>query len=198
MSIISLIRGFLTRRSLRVRVGNHTSSTVDMQAGTPQGAVLSPTLFNTYMDDLIAAIGSQNGIEIAQYADDIALWTADKCPRRAEIKINKALESLSKWTSDWRIKMAPEKSVFLLFTRRPTHRRMTINIQINGQQIKRMDNHRFLGVKFEDKLDWGKHINEMIGSATSRINALKRLSAKSLWKYPDWLIKIHEMLFMIS
>ena len=88
--------------------------------------------------------------------------------------------------------MAPEKSVFLLFTRRPTHRRMTISIQLNGEKIARTESHRFLGVKFDNRLDWGKHVREMIGSATPRINALKRLSAKSVFKYPDWVLKIHD------
>ena len=32
----------------------------------------------------------------------------------------------------------------------------------------------------------------MISSATPRINAIKRLAAKSLWRNPEWILKIHE------
>ena len=68
---------------------------VKMAAGTPQGAVLSPSLFNFFVDDLRDIIGIGDGIELAQYADDIAIWSTNLCPRQAEKDINEALKKIA-------------------------------------------------------------------------------------------------------
>ena len=66
--------GFLTGRLLKVKVGEAISTKIKMEAGTPQGAVLSPTLFNIFMDDLVDCLNYDQSIKLAQYADDIAIW----------------------------------------------------------------------------------------------------------------------------
>ena len=53
-----------------------------MKSGTPQGAVLSPTLFNYFVDDLREIIGIGNGVEFGQYADDIAKTLVLSKPRK--------------------------------------------------------------------------------------------------------------------
>ena len=190
--LLSIIYGFLTGRSLKVKVGEATSTKVKMEAGTPQGAVLSPTLFNMFMDDLVECLSPDPSIKLAQYADDIAIWTENSCPKTAELKMNAALQKIAVWTSKWRITLAPEKSVFMLFSRRPTHRRVDIELMLLGKKVSRVSNHRFLGVKFDDKLQWTNQVDEMIGAAIPRINALKSLAAKSIWKHPKWILKIHD------
>ena len=97
--LICIITGFLLKCSLRVKVGDHYSNYVQMKAGTPQGAVLSPVLFNIFVDD-IASIIKDSNVQLAQYADDIALWVADDCPQKAEAAMNECLEKLSSWTTN--------------------------------------------------------------------------------------------------
>jgi retron-type reverse transcriptase len=50
-SLIKLIGSFLSQRKFRVSVEGVVSTLKVMQAGVPQGSVLSPTLFNTYIND---------------------------------------------------------------------------------------------------------------------------------------------------
>jgi hypothetical protein len=51
ISLIKLIGSFLSQRKLRVSVEGEMSTPRVMRAGVPQGSVLSPTLFNTYIND---------------------------------------------------------------------------------------------------------------------------------------------------
>ena len=190
--LVGLVHGFLACRSLRVKVGSKFSPKVEMSAGTPQGAVLSPSLFNFFVDDLRDIIGIGDGIELAQYADDIAIWSTNLCPKQAEKDVNEALKKIAIWTSKWRIKLAPEKSVFILFSRRPTIRKTDVKLELLGEKVQQVSNHRFLGVKFDDRLEWKNHINEMIGIATPRINAIKRIAAKSIWRNPERILRLHE------
>lgn len=46
--LVKIILSFLTDRSFQVKIGNSTSGAQSLLAGVPQGAVLSPTLFNIY------------------------------------------------------------------------------------------------------------------------------------------------------
>ena len=48
-------------------VGNFRSARVDLKAGVPQGSVLSPLLFNLYVNDIVASVSS---CRVFQYADD--------------------------------------------------------------------------------------------------------------------------------
>jgi retron-type reverse transcriptase len=50
-SLIQLISSFLSKRKFRVSVEGEMSTSREMQAGVPQGSVLSPTLYNFYVND---------------------------------------------------------------------------------------------------------------------------------------------------
>ena len=92
-----------------------------------------------FVDDVKNAIGDK--VQLAQYADDLALWINDPCPRHAESILNGCLKRLDKWTSEWGIKLAPETSAAVLFSRRPIHRWMCIKLKLLGEEIKRVDRH---------------------------------------------------------
>jgi hypothetical protein len=57
VSLIKLISSFLYKRKFFVSVEDEMSAPRIMKAGMPQGSVLSPTLFNMYVNDTPQAIG---------------------------------------------------------------------------------------------------------------------------------------------
>ncbi len=61
------LASFLTNRTIKfkVRVGNEISEAVTLQAGNPQGSVLSPTLFIIYVNDI--PVDSRRNVEVSQY-----------------------------------------------------------------------------------------------------------------------------------
>ena len=172
--------------------GHFEDSPIWMDAGTPQGAVLSPILFNIFVDDVKEVLGDK--VIFAQYADDLVVWVRDMCPKKAEEVLNKKLADLSKWTNQWRIRLAPEKSVALVFSRRPTKRQIPIKLELMGSEIERHEEHKFLGVTFDDKLLFKKHVSNIIGGTTTRVHALKKLSAKSTFSNPMEVMRLHEAL----
>ncbi|KAL9694658.1 hypothetical protein quinque_013943 [Culex quinquefasciatus] len=62
--ILKIVRSFLQNRSYHVAVNGHVSDRHEVPFGVPQGAVLSPTLFNLFTADLamINGIFSDVGI----------------------------------------------------------------------------------------------------------------------------------------
>jgi retron-type reverse transcriptase len=55
---IKLISSFLSKRALFVSMEGEISTPRIMQAGVPQGPVVSPSLFNIYVNDALKYLGS--------------------------------------------------------------------------------------------------------------------------------------------
>jgi hypothetical protein len=72
--LIQLISSFLSELKFRVSVEGKMSTPREMQAGVPQGLVLSPTLYNIFVND-----PSQTpGVYLALFADDTCLYATDR------------------------------------------------------------------------------------------------------------------------
>jgi RNA-directed DNA polymerase len=73
------------------------------EAGTPQGAVISPLLSNIYLNPLDHLL-AQQGIEMVRYADDFVILC------RSEAKAQQALALVQQWTARAGLMLHPEKT----------------------------------------------------------------------------------------
>ena len=72
------ILNFLQDRTFQVKVGSTKSDSKQLENGVPQGAVISPTLFNIMVNEIGKLEENFKNIGIGQYADDTAIWTKAK------------------------------------------------------------------------------------------------------------------------
>ncbi|KAG0411830.1 hypothetical protein HPB47_011038 [Ixodes persulcatus] len=72
---LNFIKSFLEGRKFTVKVGNTAGPESSNGVGVPQGAVLSPTLFNLVMADLPPRLARIQDICFTINADDITIWT---------------------------------------------------------------------------------------------------------------------------
>jgi RNA-directed DNA polymerase len=72
-------------------------------AGTPQGAVISPLLANIYLDDLDHEMAA-HGWEMVRYADDFVLLC------RSEAEAQAALAAVEQWVSGQGLHLHPDKT----------------------------------------------------------------------------------------
>ena len=190
LRLLRCVASFVRERSLRVFEGSAISDEIIMKAGTPQGSIISPILFLLFMDDVKDDL--PEGVIIYQFADDIALSTTASCPRLAKWRLQKGLEVIKKWTSKWRIELEPKKSNFLLFSRCPTHRRLSLNLNLHGIQIVETTKARFLGILLDNKLDWSCQIDDLLNRTMHKIHLLKNISAKDRWTNPRQVLKFFD------
>lgn len=73
------------------------------EAGTPQGAVISPLLSNIYLNPLDHLM-ARMGIEMVRYADDFVILC------RSEAEARKALAQVQQWTAAAGLTLHPEKT----------------------------------------------------------------------------------------
>jgi hypothetical protein len=69
LQIIMWVSNFLDDRSFVVKINEYISSKKPITAGVPQGAVLSPTLFSIFIND-IPKLESKNKSNSLLFADE--------------------------------------------------------------------------------------------------------------------------------
>ncbi|KZS03750.1 Uncharacterized protein APZ42_033451 [Daphnia magna] len=92
--ILKWIQPLLTGRYIRVKIGNFLSPAVPVNRGVPQGAVLSPLLFNVMMSDLPLPL---SGTHTLHYADDVTIYAQAKSPTDGEKLLQPYLDKLNRW-----------------------------------------------------------------------------------------------------
>ena len=161
------ISNFLKYRKQRVVIGGEHSTWTQVMSGVPQGTVLGPLLFLTYINDLPNNIHSS----IRVFADDCVLYREIKNEIDSQ-ELQKDLNSLMKWEYDWQMNFNPKKC----FVMRLTHaRHMTrFNYILGEKSLQETDNHPYLGVHITNDLTWNKHIHQITATANRTLAFVRR------------------------
>ncbi|GFX58771.1 probable RNA-directed DNA polymerase from transposon X-element [Trichonephila clavipes] len=97
--LIKIIYNYLHNRTFRVRVNNTFSETGFCQSGTPQGSVLSPYLYNIFTYDF----PDHHTVSTCLFADDSAALTQGVQLNYTIKTMQRFLDKLENWLTDWRI-----------------------------------------------------------------------------------------------
>ena len=166
--LVKLLSSYLSDRSFRVKLNGHLSTERPLDAGVPQGSLLSPLLFNIYCSDLPSPI--DRNTHLAQYADDTAILSSSANELLAIIRVQNQACLLETWCRDWRVAINPSKSAATVFTRRKT--KTHPNIMMFGEKVPWTSDIKYLGVTLDSKLTWKKHIDSKVNSASNALSAL--------------------------
>jgi retron-type reverse transcriptase len=166
LPMTQLIQSFLRDRSFRVKLATQRSTPRKINAGVPQGSILSPTLFNIFVADIPKCPSAFT----VQYADDTAIIARSRNPDQLGKKLQNAAEMIEDWYSDWRLAVNPEKSAAVFFQKR----RLTKPPEITmfDRAIPWTREAKYLGVLLDDRLNWDPHINNQVAKASAMISSL--------------------------
>ena len=109
---INWIQNFLTNRTQKVVVDGSSSESARVRSGVPQGTVLGPLLFLTYINDLPSTVSSQ----VRLFADDCLLYRPIKC-RADQEQLQRDLSALQDWADRWGMCFNPSKCSVLRVSR---------------------------------------------------------------------------------
>ena len=70
------IQSFLEDRTIQVRVGSTLSDLYDQEQGVPQGSILSTTVFNIKINNIVSCLNSKTGGSL--YVDDFGICYRSK------------------------------------------------------------------------------------------------------------------------
>jgi hypothetical protein len=175
---LGLIRDYLESRFIKVVVGAATSAQCEIFSGVPQGARLSPKIWNFDIRDMPAAVG--NAAEFMSYADDCNLWFGindqDRVsPAQFVARVNQVLLRLSEWGVDNNTAFEPTKMMMMVVSKKQRPFDPT-GVKFEGIPVKQVSSTKIVGFTFDSKFSWAEHIEVKAKSARCRIGALRKLS----------------------
>ena len=172
--LLSLIKSFLGDRKQRTVLNGQCSNWGDILAGVPQGSILGPLFFLVYINDLTADLKCN----IKLFADDTSLFTIARETNEAAEHMNHDLQLITQWANDWRMSFNPDpqkQAVELLFSKKRNEIDHPV-ILFNNIPVKKVNEHKHLGIILDSKLSFSAHIKAAISNARKGIGLLKYLS----------------------
>ena len=158
-------------------VNGRTSEWVNVKSGVPEGALLAPLLFSLFINDLPMVVASSKCV---MYADDVKIYRQISSDSDCGF-LQKDLDNIGKWSSDWRLILNPQKCASFTITLK----RLPVlhSYHINNTPLQRVAEVRELGIILDSKLTFSAHINATVASANRALGILIRSFQTSLTKY---------------
>lgn len=169
--LFNWIMDFLRERSIQVLIGTEVSKQHVVENGTPQGSVVSPTLFSIMINDIFVNISPDMGRSL--FADDGAIWKRGRNIKYVTRKMQEGVSQVEEWGIKWGFRFSIDKSKVMLFTRCKVR---DLNLKLYDGIIERVESFRFLGVHFDERLTWRTHIDHVINKSKSVLNLMRCLT----------------------
>ena len=177
--IICWVNEFLKNRMFAVRINNAISNKIEIEAGVPQGAVLSPTLFSIFINDMPMNF-KKNKMYSLLFADDLCSLNIYKKPLRMQKQIQNYLGMIEKWLVKWRLMMSPSKCSYIIFSADKSNKESSkIELKLFQTTIPMCDNPTFLGIRFDKHLSFKNQLSYLNQACLKRLTIIKVLSNKS-------------------
>ena len=116
--IVKVIENYYRNNEVKFTLGSIQTGWMTNNVGVRQGCVMSPTLFNIYLEELLVRIRlSGRGIKIGSdrlvgclaYADDVVLMSENKA------EMDEMLQIVNQYGKEWGLKFSPHKCKVMQF-----------------------------------------------------------------------------------
>ncbi|GFX07127.1 putative RNA-directed DNA polymerase from transposon X-element [Trichonephila clavipes] len=171
------IFNFLAVRYFNVRIGHSSSHKFIQDQGVPQGSVLSVTLFNIHMSNILHQLPPS--VRGMLYVDDLQVSCQGSDMRLIERQLQTTVNRLVQWCDQNGHTISPSKSSCVHFCRK-RNLHPDPSIHIGYIQIPVVSAVHFLGVIFDCKLTFLPHVLYLRKRCERSLNILKVLS-NTLW-----------------
>ncbi|KAF2348211.1 Reverse transcriptase domain [Trinorchestia longiramus] len=114
-----ILANFLSDHTVAIRIANHTGQPFPIKSGVPQGAVISPALYNFYTHDLPPPIPNTDYIA---FADDITQIPFGPNSHNMAVRLtSRAIAQINTFERKWKIQTNANKFKLIAISRRKKH-----------------------------------------------------------------------------
>ena len=131
--------------------------------------------------------------QVRFFADDTSLFSVVHNPQSSAEELNHDLDLISEWAHQWKMCFNPdptkpaEEFLFSAKRSKPYHPPLLFN----GVEVKKVKDHKHLGLILDSKINFISHINEKITRARKGIGIIRKLSSYVPIKSLDQIYKMH-------
>jgi methyl coenzyme M reductase subunit D len=172
---VKIVSAFLKNRSFQVTVNNKSSNFRQFYFGLPQGAVLSPILYNIFTAD----IPSPKNCNLALFADDTAFYASSKFVNVITENLKNYSLELQFFFDKWKINLNHGKTEAIFFTKRLKKELPGTTINIFNKTINWSDTVKYLGITLDKRLIFAQHINNIVLKTNNCIKLLFPLISRN-------------------
>jgi hypothetical protein len=132
--LVLWLAAWLRGRSVSCLFRSAVSRKKLIKTDTPQGSVLSPDLYNFYVNDFPAPsprVVPEKSVS-ESFADDFGVGESFPVLPTRTAALNNDMVQVAKWAADKNVMIAPEKSGIILFTPDPAQFRLHPLVYFNG------------------------------------------------------------------
>ena len=166
---LSLLLDYLTSRKQRVKIGSSYSIWNEIKRGVPQGSILGPLLFNTFINDIFMLIEKT---EICNFADDNTIGDCGEDLSNILENLKNDLKVLLKWFKINFLQANPSKFQFMILGKK---KRNLVKLIINRTEIEKSRKVVLLGITIDNLLIFNEHIDNLCRTANYKLHALRRI-----------------------
>ena len=172
---LDLLISYLENRKQAVKISDVLSSFRSINAGTPQGGILSSHFFNLYINDIF---NLRTHGKLVLYCDDISLVNVGDNPADLKQKIEHDLNLIREWLTNNQLVPNADKTKYILFHNRKKFENFTeaaLNIQFDRKTLERVETVQVLGLIIDETLTFKDHIKATKDKIISFSYAVKRV-----------------------
>ena len=172
----NLIKSLYYNSTGSIRIGNNQTRPFQYARGVRQGCILSPLLFNLYINDLPFSFDNilsdpfvlPNGTKLNSllYADDLIILS------RSKTGLQNCLNALAQYCTSWMLQINPKKTKIMVFQKRA--KKYECNFYIDKEKIDTVQNYTYLGTRISSSENFTLSLDHLREKALHALFALRR------------------------
>ena len=166
------INDYLSNRMQGTSVNNSRSDRKSIRVGVPQGSLLGPRLFASYVNDLPDSIASG---EVYMYADDTTIYVIGHTVDDISTVLQAVLDQVNSWCLRNRLVVHEGKSEAMVVSTTPFIGPLK-PLKWGEDVIRYVSSTNCLGVTIDDKLSWSQHIASVRSAFNAKVKMLRRIN----------------------
>ena len=111
------------------------------------------------------------------FADDTSLLARGKTTAETTEILKRDLEKINKWAETWKVTFAADKTKQMIFSKKTIANSPLL--LLNNEEIKRVKQHKHLGLFLSENLDWSAQVHYVCMRANRKLAVLRKVKMLS-------------------
>ena len=174
-----LIKNLYSKSSCFIKLGSRRTKSFKYGRGVRQGCILSPLLFNLYLNELSISLDKTvrtdafllpNGAKLTtlMYADDLVLLS------KSREGLQNSIDCVADFCTKWQMNINEKKSKVMIFQKKSSKKTKQKTFQVNNRELEIVKEFTYLGVTLSSNGNFAAHQQKSKEKALNALFSINR------------------------